>query len=210
MIQKPLRLYVDSQFTSPYAMSAFVALHEKGLSFEVTTVNLGTSENSAADYAKVSLTCRVPTLLHDTFHLSESSAITEYVDETFPGQPLYPTEPRARARVRQVQAWLRSDLMPIREERSTEVVFFGSKKAALSAAARESAAKLFAAAEVLLPPGAENICGQWSIADVDLALMLNRLVLGGDPVPERLASYAKKQWQRPTVQRWVNLTRPPL
>ena len=28
-----------------------------------------------------------------------------------------PTDPRDRARARQVQAWLRSDLMPIRDER---------------------------------------------------------------------------------------------
>ena len=210
MVHQSLRLYVDAQFASPYAMSAFVALHEKGLSFEITTVNLAASENLAAGYAGISLTRRVPTLLHDKFSLSESSAITEYVNEVFPGTLLYPAEPRAKARARQVQAWLRSDLMPIRQERSTEVVFYGSKKSSLSSAALESAEKLFSAAESLLPPGSENVCGQWSIADVDLALMLNRLVLNGDPVPERLAAYAKHQWQRPTVQLWVNQSRPPL
>ena len=31
------------------------------------------------------------------------------------------------------------------------------------------------------------------IADVDLALMLNRLVLNGDEVPTRLATYAQRQ-----------------
>ena len=46
--------------------------------------------------------------------------------------------------------------------------------------------------------------------DTDLALMLNRLAMNGDPVPERLAQYAKRQWQRPTVQRWVAQARPPL
>ncbi len=205
-----LRLYVDAQIRSPYAMSAFVALHEKGLSFDITTVNLGASENLAPDFADLSLTCRVPTLLHDKFSLSESSAITEYIDEVFPGTPLYPTEPQAKARARQIQAWLRSDLMPIREERSTIVVFYGSKQSPLSSAALDSAEKLFSAAESLLPPGSENVCGQWSIADVDLALMLNRLILNEDPVPERLAAYAKHQWQRPSIQLWVNQTRPPL
>jgi glutathione S-transferase len=191
-------------------MSAFVALHEKGLSFEITTVNLGAGENRAAGFAGMSVTRRVPTLLHDKFSLAESSAITEYVDEVFPGTPLYSVEPRAKARARQVQAWLRSDLMPIRQERSTEVVFYGLKKPPLSAAALESAEKLFSAVESLLPPGAENVCDQWSIADVDLALMLNRLVLNDDSVPERLAAYAKRQWQRPSVQAWVDQKRPPL
>jgi glutathione S-transferase len=128
----------------------------------------------------------------------------------FEGVALYPAEPRARARARQVQAWLRSDLMPIRQERTTEVVFYGAKGQPLSAAAREAAAKLFSAAEALLATGSANLCGPWSIADVDLALMLNRLVLHGDPVPERLAAYASRQWQRPSVQEWVNRPRPPL
>lgn len=210
MKHEPLRLYADSQFASPYAMSAFVALHEKGLPFEIVTVDLAASENHAAGFASMSLTRRVPTLLHGDFSLSESSAITEYIDEVFPGTPLYPVDLRNKARARQVQAWLRSDLMPIRQERSTEVVFYGAKRPPLSAAARESAQKLFSAAELLLPRGSENICGQWSIADVDLALMLNRLVLNGDSVPERLAAYAKQQWLRPTVQLWVNQRRPPL
>lgn len=32
---------------------------------------------------------------------------------------------------------------------------------------------------------------------------LNRLVMHGDPVPERLAKYATAQWQRPSVQAWT-------
>ena len=50
---------------------------------------------------------------------------------------------------------------------------------------------------------------EW-VADVDLAVMLNRLVLNGDAVPEHLAAYATRQWQRPSVQLWVNQKRPPL
>ena len=206
-MKQDLRLYVDTQFASPYAMSAFVALHEKNLAFEIKTVDLGASAHQAAPFAVTSLTQRVPVLVHNGFSLSESSAICEYVNEVFPGAALYPTEPRIRARARQVQAWLRSDLMPIRQERSTEVVFFGAKKPALSLAAKESARKLFSVAEALLPSGSENLFGRWSIADVDLTLMLNRLVLNGDTVPERLATYATLQWQRPTIQLWVNQTR---
>lgn len=210
MAHRNLRLYVDAQYASPYAMSSFVALQEKGLSFEIATVDLAANAHHAVGFVAMSLTRRVPTLLHDNFSLSESSAISEYVNEVFPGTPLYPTEPHNKARARQVQAWLRSDLMPIRQERSTEVVFYGPTNTPLSPAARESAEKLFFAAESLLKVGFENLFDQWSIADVDLALMLNRLVLNGDPVPERLAAYAKRQWQRPTVQLWVNQRRPPL
>ncbi len=205
----PLRLYVDAQFVSPYAMSVYVALHEKQLDFHISAVDLGALEHRAAGFSQLSLTQRVPTLLHGDFALSESSAITEYIDETFAGIALYPRDPQARARARQLQAWLRSDLMPVRQERSTEVIFYGPAGVPLSAAAHHAAKTLFQVAQALLPEGAENLFGDWSIADVDLALMLNRLVMNGDAVPKRLASYADRQWQRPSVQRWVALERPP-
>ncbi|SEK16948.1 MULTISPECIES: glutathione transferase [unclassified Variovorax] len=206
-MQDPIRLYVDAQFASPYAMSVFVALHEKQLAFDMLPVDLAALEHRGAGFSQLSLTQRVPTLVHGDFALSESSAITEYIDEVFPGAPLYPAEPRAKARARQLQAWLRSDLMPIRQERSTEVVFFGPSSVPLSAAAQVSARSLFDAVEAMLPVDAQNLFGEWSIADVDLALMLNRLVLNGDAVPQRLAAYATRQWQRPSVQRWVALAR---
>lgn len=191
-------------------MSAFVSLLEKRLTFETATVDLAAQANHEAGFAATSVTQRVPTLVHNRFALSESSAISEYLDEVFPGTPLYPAEPHSRARARQVQAWLRSDLMPIRQERSTEVVFYGAIQPPLSSEARAAAEKLFSAAQSLLSDDAENLFGPWCIADVDLALMLNRLVLNGDPVPDNLAAYARHQWLRPSVQVWVNQTRPPL
>jgi len=206
----PLLLYVDAQYASPYAMAAFVALREKAVPFEVGTIDLAAKENEAPKYSRLSLTRRVPTLVDQDFCLSESSAICEYIDESFSGTPLFPTDRRTRARARQVQAWLRSDLLPIRVERSTEVIFFKPTALPLSDAAQTCTQKLFFAAEALIPKDAENLFGQWSIADVDLALMLNRLVLNGDPVPQRLAAYATQQWQRPSVQQWVNQRRSPL
>jgi glutathione S-transferase len=191
-------------------MSTFVALHEKGLPFELATIDLANNAHLEPGYAASSLTQRVPTLVHDRFALSESSAITEYLDEVFPDTLLYPKDAISRARARQVQAWLRSDLMPIRQERSTKVIFYGVSAAPLSATAHTAAGKLFFACEALLAPHATNLFGEWCIADVDLALMLKRLVLNGDTVPGRLADYAAHQWQRPSVQRWVALNRPPL
>ncbi|HCN46710.1 MAG TPA: glutathione transferase [Pseudomonas sp.] len=204
------RLFVDARYVSPYAMSVYVALREKGLDFETVPVDLDHGQNLAHDYSRLSLTQRVPTLVHEGVALSESSAITEYLEDLFPEHPVYPRDALQRARARQVQAWVRSDLMPIREERSTVVVFYGVKKEALSAAGKAAADKLIAAVEALLPEGAQYLCGEWSIADVDLAVMLNRLILNGDEVPQRLKDYAALQWQRPSVQEWVGKVRPAL
>jgi len=203
------KLYVDSQFTSPYAMSVFATLKEKGIPFTMHTVNLETKEHHQSGYANLSLTCRVPTLTHGDFHLSESSAILEYLEDLFPLIKVYPSDIHQRARARQIQAWLRSDLMPIRQERSTNVIFFKPTDKPLSAIAQASANKLLAVVDILLRDNTLNLFGEWCIADTELALMLNRLVLNGDEVPKKLVAYALHQWQRESVQLWVNQERSP-
>ena len=212
MLLKPdLTLYVDREFASPYAMSVFVALTEKGIPFTLQTIDLGAQENLQPSFRDRSLTSRVPTLMHGDFALSESSAISEYLEESFAPPmhaPVYPRGVAERARARQIQAWLRSDLMPIREERPTTVVFFRPTDAPLSPTASAAAAKLFHAAQTLLGNRSTSLFDEWCIADTDLALMLNRLILNGDKVPAQLVEYASQQWQRPSVQAWVKQNRP--
>ena len=204
-----MRLYVDSNYVSPYALTAYVSLVEKGLAFEVEPLDLAQHAHEDPRYARTSLTRRVPMLIHEDFALSESSAIAEYLDEAFPGGTrLYPGGPRERARARQVQAWVRSDLMPIREERPTFVVFCGAKRPPLSPAAQAAAENLTGAALAWLGGPREHLCGDWSIADVDLAMMLQRLVAHGDSLPAVLVDYANRQWRRPSVQRWLAQPRP--
>lgn len=203
-----LTLYVDSSFTSPYAMSVYVTLLEKKLEFALKTVNLDNGEHLQPAYRDLALTGRVPTLVHGELVLNESSAIIDYLEEAFPA-PQYaavlPADIAQRARARQVQAWLRSDLPALRAERSTNVIFFAPEPTPLTEAGHAAADRLIRIAERLID--GEHLFGQWSIADTDLALMLHRLISNGDPVPQRVADYAKRQWQRASVQRWVTQQR---
>jgi glutathione S-transferase len=98
--------------------------------------------------------------------------------------------------------------MPIRQERPTPTVFYRPIFTPLSSAGQIASRKLCAAASELLSHGGENLFGHWSIADVDLALMLNRLTLNGDEVPISLVRYARAQSERPSVQRWIRRERP--
>nr|WP_024965179.1 glutathione transferase [Pantoea sp. IMH] len=201
-----ITLWSDACFFSPYVMSVFVALSEKGVPFSLQPVDLARHEQREARYGEISLSQRVPTLQIADFFLSESSVISEYLEERFPApayERLYPREAEQRARAREIQAWLRSDFLSLRQERPTEVLFAGATFPPLSDSAQRDAGKLIAGVERLLPENQQNLFGEWSVADTDLAVMINRLVLHGDAVPERVARYAWFQWQRASVQLWL-------
>lgn len=203
-----LKLYVGADFVSAFAMSAFVALKEKQLPFELVTLDLKSRENYQTNYRNLSLTCKIPTLIHQDFALSESSAIAEYLEELAPGHNrLLPLDIKQRARARQLQAWLRSDLLVIRKERPADLIYLGKKDTPLSEDALAAVDRLFFVADRLLEGGAEHLFGDWSIADTDLAIMLNRLVANGDQVPSRLAAYVQRQWDRDSVRAWMDIER---
>jgi len=203
-----LKLYLGADYVSAFAMSAFVALKEKQLSFDLVTLDLKSRENYLDSYRDLSLTCKIPVLVHEGFALSESSAIAEYLEELAPASKrIYPQDIKQRARARQLQAWLRSDLLVVRKERPFDLVYFGKKDTPLSDEARAATDRLFHVADHLLEEGAEHLFGDWSIADTDLAIMLNRLVANGDPVPARLAAYVRRQWDRDSVRAWMDIER---
>jgi glutathione S-transferase len=203
-----IKLYVSADFVSAFAMSTFVALKEKQLSFELVTLDLKARENYQPGYRDLSLTCKIPTLVYEGFALSESSAIAEYLDEIAPQQQkLFPLDTRQRARARQLQAWLRSDLLIIRKERPADLIYFGKKDTPLSDDALAAVDRLFFVADRLLKGGADHLFGDWSIADTDLAIMLNRLLANGDHVPARLAAYVRRQWDRDSVRAWMDIER---
>ena len=207
-----LTLHVDGFWISPYAFAAFVALKEKGLPFATREVNLHELGQRTPDFQARSITGRVPVLEHGDFRLSESSAIVEYLEDTFPA-PQYPavlpTAARDRARARQIMAWIRSDLMALREERATHTIFYQPARAPLSEAGRAAAAKLIAVASAFVPDGRTSLFDSFTIADADLAMMLHRLIANGHDMPPKLAAFAAAQWRRPSVRAFVEHARPP-
>lgn len=205
-----LTLYVDSFWISPYALSAFVALEEKGLPYTVREVSLPKKEHRDAGYQ--SRTGRVPALVHNDFWLAESQAIAEYLAETFPFPRyprLFPEDLRERAVAREVMSWVRSDLMPIREERSTHTVWYQPSGKPLSANAQQAVSRLLSACERLIRPGKTTLFDQWCLADADLAMMLKRLDANADPLPAKVKAYVDANWARPSVRKWSERPRPP-
>lgn len=204
-MSESLTLFSDAFSISPYAMSCFVALEEKGLPYHLVKVGLHTGEHKQPSYK--ARTGRVPALQHGDFVLAESNAIAEYLEDAFPGPVhprLFPEAVRERAIAREIMAWIRSDLMPIREERPTTSVFIQPVNRPLSEHAMHSVRRLVSACEQLIKPGHQTLFDAWCLADADLALMLQRLIKNGDELPAHLVAYADANWARPSVAKWLS------
>jgi glutathione S-transferase len=210
MSRAPIKLHADALWISPYVFTAFVALREKGLPFEVVEVALQDRAQLDPAYRDASVTGRVPAIDDGGFWLAESQAIVEYLDDAYPETPrALPLDVRHRARARQILGWLRSDLAPLREARPTSTMFYEHTHAPMPEAARDAANKLLRVAGALVPDGATSLFGAWSIADSDLGFMLERLILNGEEVPARLRAFAAAQWERPSARAFVEHKRPP-
>jgi glutathione S-transferase len=203
-------LNVEPRWVSPYVFACFVALTEKGVGFRAVELDTDQGQTRTADYLSRTLTGRVPTLEHGELALGESSAIVEYLEHVFPEPPVLPREAPERARCRQLLSWLRSDdLAALREARPTTTMFYEHVTAPLDGAAKLAADKLVGVSERFLHGRHHDLFGTWSIADSELAFMLHRLILNQQPLPARLRDYAVAQWQRPSVQQFVQKKRPP-
>jgi glutathione S-transferase len=208
-MNEPLTLWSDSRFTSPWVLSVWTALREKGVPFEVETLDLERGEHRSGEYPSRTLTAKVPAIRHGDLWLSESLAILEYLEEVF-GPPrharLFPEDRAGRARDRQIMAWLRSDLLELRRCMPFEGIFEPHEPPPVTPRAREEAEKLLRAAATRLPP---ERALRPTLADFDLAFALRRLVRYGHDLsgfPEVVAG-ADAIWARPSVRSWVAIDR---
>lgn len=91
-----------------------IALNLKGLSPEITEINLIKGDQRRDDYRAVNPQMVIPALIDgDGPVLFESLAIIEYLDETHPAPPLLPRDPRARARARGLAQIVACDAHPL-------------------------------------------------------------------------------------------------
>jgi glutathione S-transferase len=201
-----LTLYVDSNWMSPWAFHALVALEEKQLGYTLVATPLPIPEPLRSELEPKAILAKVPLLVHGELWLTESLAISEYLAETFPtpGHPrLFPADLAERARARQVMSWLRTSLMALRNDRPTSSVFGRPTVRPMTEKGKEDAAELLRVATALVPPKATQMFKDWSIADIDLSLALMRMIASQDHVPENLINYALAQWDRRSVKRYL-------
>jgi glutathione S-transferase len=77
-----------------------IALHEKGLPYERTTLVLANRDQKRPEFLKLNPYGKVPVIDDDGKILFESCIINEYLDEKYPHPPLMPKDPYLRGRGR--------------------------------------------------------------------------------------------------------------
>jgi glutathione S-transferase len=90
-------LTIIGSFVSPYVRKVLAAMNLKGLSYEVDPI---TPFYGNDEFQRLSPLRRIPVLIDGDFSISDSSVICDYLDDAYSGHPLYPSDPKQRARAR--------------------------------------------------------------------------------------------------------------
>jgi maleylpyruvate isomerase len=109
-----VKLY--SYFRSSAAYRVRIALALKGVVYETIPIHLQKEggQNLKPDYRAINPQMRVPTLrLTSGELLTQSLAIIEYLDETYPQPPLLPSDAIGRAKVRALALAIACDIHPL-------------------------------------------------------------------------------------------------
>ena len=107
-----MKLY--NYFRSSASFRVRIALALKGLPYEYVPVHLAKGEHKQAGYADIAADQLVPALeLDDGTRLSQSMAIIEFLDETYPTPALVPTDALGRARVRALAQSIACEIHPV-------------------------------------------------------------------------------------------------
>jgi maleylacetoacetate isomerase len=116
-----LNLELYSYWRSSASYRVRIALNLKSLPYVTHGVNLvrDGGEQWSVTYRDVNPQSRVPTLVHDGQRFTQSLAIIEYLDETFPDHRLIPRDPVDRARVRMLSQIIACDIQPLQNTSTT-------------------------------------------------------------------------------------------
>jgi glutathione S-transferase len=91
------RLTIIGSFVSPYVRKVLACLNLKGLEYEIDPI---TPFYGNDEFERLSPLRRIPVLIDGDFSVSDSTVICDYLDEAYPGHPLFPADPKQRARAR--------------------------------------------------------------------------------------------------------------
>jgi len=145
-----IRLY--NYYRSGTSHRVRIALHLKDIPYEYVPVNLLEKEHKSAAYLALNPQGLAPAIKVDGHTLTQSPAILEWLEESWPQPPLLPTDRFDRARVRAMAALIACDIHPINNLRILNAIKseFGADQNAVLAWIARWTNDGFAALETML------------------------------------------------------------
>lgn len=150
-----------------------IALNLKGLRAGQRFRHLRRGEQRAPEFLTVNPQGLVPALaLEDGTVLTQSLAICEYLDETYPAPPLLPRDPKARARVRAFAQAIAAEIHAVQNLRVlNRLKALGHDQDAANAWAHDTIAEGLAACEALVRDQPGPFCFGAAPGLADIALV---------------------------------------
>jgi maleylpyruvate isomerase len=146
-------------FRSSASYRVRIVLNLKGLDFAQVTYQLRKGEQRAPDFLAINPQGLVPALDLGGQVLTQSLAICEYLDETYPQPPLLPPAPLARAQVRAACQVIACDVHPVQNLKILNRLRAGGySDEAVDGWARTTIEEGFEALEALLPDAIGPFC----------------------------------------------------
>ena len=114
----PARFELFSFWRTSATYRVRVAFNLKGVQPQERTVNLDAGEQRSEAFLKINPMGAIPALIEhgpgqSSTPLTQSLAILEFIDETYPAPALLPADTHGRARVRSLAAMLAADTHPL-------------------------------------------------------------------------------------------------
>lgn len=173
------RPVLHNYFRSSTSNRVRIALALKGVDYEYVAHHLRKGEQRDQSYLAINPQGLVPALVwSDGVVVTQSLAIIEFLDEMIPHPPLLPSDPKGRARVRELADMIALDIHPINNLRVLQYLrnHFGADDAAVSSWFRHWVNETFVALEkqLTMSPDTGTYChgNEITLADICLVAQL--------------------------------------
>jgi glutathione S-transferase len=206
-----MQLYIGNKNYSSWSMRPWVLMRQFDIPFDEVMVRFDGFEPGSRfkrDIAKVSPTGRVPVLVDDGFIVWDTLAIAEYLAERFPEQPLWPRDPRQRARARSLCAEMHAGFSALRSHcpQNIEAALpaVGQRVLNEQPAAQADLQRVQALwSEALNNSGGPFLFGGFGIVDAYFAPVAGRIRTYALPVGAAARGYVERMFASPGVAAWV-------
>jgi len=180
-------------------------LEELGLEYEQIPLNPNAGETRTPEYLALNPSGKIPTLVHDAFVLTETTAINLYLASTFPGS-LLPRGAQDVARLQQWTSWALTELEPslvaiFREGRRPEEEIDRSRIAGWKADVEKTVGTVLEphlSRQPQILSGSEFTLADLTVSSVASSMQALGLEVGRHP---HVAAWMQRCFSRPAWQR---------